>query len=87
MVEVTEEFSGDFSSHEVSGKTSSSSEERSTIGNPSEGSPCSYIGGGGPRTRPLARRPVAVKILSERAVALKHRSMKKTTRSHKRVKA
>jgi hypothetical protein len=31
------------------GKVSSSQEERSTTGNPSEGSPCSYVGGGGPR--------------------------------------
>jgi hypothetical protein len=32
------------SSREVSGAASSFSEDRSTIGNPSEGSPCSYIG-------------------------------------------
>jgi hypothetical protein len=36
------------SSREVSRKVSSSLEERSTTGNPSEGSLCSYVGDGGP---------------------------------------
>jgi hypothetical protein len=36
------------SSREVSGKVSSSPEERSTTGNPLEGLPCSYIGDDAP---------------------------------------
>jgi hypothetical protein len=40
------------SSREVLGAVSSSCEDKSTIGNPSEGSPCSYNGDGGPWDEP-----------------------------------
>jgi hypothetical protein len=40
------------SSCEVMGVTSSSSKDKSTTGNPTEGSPCSYIRDGGPWDEP-----------------------------------
>jgi hypothetical protein len=60
------------SSREVLGKTSYSSEERSTTGNLSEGSSCLYMRTAIPETGPPVRRPVVVKVQSEKMAALKH---------------